>query len=77
MQDVQNIPPPDTTPTTSDDDFGSHSAVDIDLDNEEVEKPNESIPLPPDTQPAAPVQEPPNMDKVPVGEDSNAPKQIV
>lgn len=77
MQDVQNIPPPDTTPTTRDDDFGSHSAIDIDLDNEEVEKPNESIPLPPDKQPAAPIKEPPNMDKVPVGEDSGEPKRIV
>ncbi|MEO8072354.1 MAG: hypothetical protein ABI686_03815 [Acidobacteriota bacterium] len=77
MQDVQNIPPPDTSSTTRDDDFGSHSAIHIDLDNEEVEKTNESIPLPPDQQPAAPVEEPPNTKKAPVGEDSDEPKQIL
>ncbi|CAN5281235.1 hypothetical protein BH20ACI1_BH20ACI1_17190 [soil metagenome] len=77
MQDVQNIPLPDTNPTTRDDDFGSHSAIDIDLDNEDIEKPNEPIPVPPDQQPAVPVEEPPNSEKVPVGEDNDKPKQIV
>ncbi len=77
MQDVQNIPPPDVNSTERDNDFGNHSAIDIDLDNEEIEKPNESIPLPPDQQPAAPVEEPPNMERVPVGEDRDKPKQIV
>lgn len=77
MQDVQNIPPPDTNPTTRDDDFGNHSAIDIDLDNEEVEKPNESIPVPTDQQPAVPFEEPPNTEKVPVGEDNDEPKRIV
>lgn len=77
MQDVQNIPPPDVNSTDRDDDFGSHSAVEIDLDNEDIEKPNESIPVPPDQQPAVPVEEPPNMDKVPIGDDGGEPKQIV
>ncbi len=77
MQDVQNIPPPDTNPTRRDDDFGSHSAIDIDLDNEDIEKPDEPIPVPPDQMPAAPVEEPPNVNEVPVGEDSDGSKQIV
>lgn len=77
MQDVQNIPPPDTSPTTRDDDFGNHSAIDIDLDSEEIKKPDESIPIPSDQPLPAPVEEPPDIDRVPVGEDSGEPKQIV
>ncbi|MBA3634217.1 MAG: hypothetical protein H0W58_15615 [Acidobacteria bacterium] len=77
MQDVQNIPPPDTNSTERDDDFGSHSAVEQDLDNDDIEQPDEEIPVPPDQQPAAPVQEPPNVNKPPVGEDKDEPRRIV
>ncbi|MBA2493505.1 MAG: hypothetical protein H0V31_02270 [Acidobacteria bacterium] len=76
MQDVQNIPPPDVNSTERDDDFGSHSAIEQDLDNEDIEQPNETIPVPPDQQPAVPIQEPPDVNKPPVGEDEDEPKRI-
>jgi hypothetical protein len=38
MQDIQNIPNPDVTPNKTDDDFGSHSAIEQDLDNEDIEQ---------------------------------------
>jgi hypothetical protein len=76
MQDVQNIPPPDVNSTERDDDFGSHSTIEQDLDNEDIEQPNETIPVPPDQQPAVPIQEPPDVNKPPVGEDEDEPKRI-
>ena len=76
MQDVQNIPPPDANSTERDNDFGNHSDIPVDLDNE-IEKPDESVPLPPDQQPFAPVREPTGEDKYPVGENNEKPKQII
>ena len=70
MQDVQNIPPPDANPTERDDDFGNHSDIEQDLDNDET------IPVPPDQQPAVPIEEPPDADKPPIEEDQNEPKII-
>lgn len=77
MQGIQNIPPPDTNSTDRDNDFGNHSAIDPNLDNEDIENPNESIPLPPDQQPPAPIEEPPDKDGFPVREDNRHPEQIV
>jgi hypothetical protein len=72
MQDVQNIPPPDVNPTERDDDFGSHSDIEQDLDYED----DETIPVPPDQQPAVPIKEPPDVNKSPIGEDEDEPKRI-
>ena len=77
MQDVQNIPPPDTNSTERDNDFSSHSEIKPNLDNEDIEKPEEEIPVPLDRQPTVPIEEPPNVDKFPIGEDEEEPKRIV
>ena len=71
MQDVQNIPNPDINSNERDEDFGNHSAVDQDLDNEDVEKPTNEFPVPPDQDIGAPVEEPPK------GEGVTDPKLIV
>lgn len=42
MQDVQNIPAPDDDTSETNDDFGSHSRVDQDLDNEDIEQPSDA-----------------------------------
>lgn len=44
MQSIQNIPTPDVEPNDVDEDFGSHSQVEQDLDNDE----NENIENPKD-----------------------------
>lgn len=72
MQDVQNIPPPDVNPSERDDDFGNHSDIKQDLDNED-ENP---IPVPPDQQPVVPIKEPPDVNKSPIDEDNEEPKRI-
>lgn len=71
MQDVQNIPPPDVNPTEREDDFGNHSDIKQDLDNDE-----ETIPVPPDQEPVAPIKEPPNVNKSSIGENNKEPKRI-
>lgn len=71
MQDVQNIPPPDVNSTERDDDFGSHSEINPDWNNQDIEKPNESVPIPSDRQPTVPIEEPPNV------ENEEEPKLIV
>ncbi len=76
MQDVQNIPPPDISSPDRDNDFGSHSTIEPDLDGEEPTNPQDDVPLPSDREPSVPIQEPPE-DKYPVGEGSDNPKQIV
>jgi hypothetical protein len=90
MQDIQNIPSPDVNSTESNDDFGSHSDVEQELDQGDVENPNESgrtgenierdddnsIPVPPDSEPSAPVEEPPDVNSSPIEEDSDEPKRI-
>lgn len=38
MQDVQNIPNPDVEPNDTNDDFGSHSAIEQELDNDDIEQ---------------------------------------
>lgn len=70
MQDVQNIPPPDVNSTERDENFGSHSNIEQDLDNDEA------IPVPPDQQPTVPIEEPADVDNPPVGEDEDEPKRI-
>ena len=47
-------------------------------DSSDVERNNddEVIPVPPDTTPAAPVEEPPGADGVPVGDVDDSPKRI-
>lgn len=72
MQDVQNIPPPDVNSTERDEDFGNHSDIKQDSDNEN----DEPIPVSPDQQPSAPIKEPPDADKTPIGEENDSPKQI-
>ncbi|MDQ3179466.1 MAG: hypothetical protein M3Q33_02980 [Acidobacteriota bacterium] len=72
MQDVQNIPPPDVNSTETNEDFGNHSDLEQDLDDEN----DETIPVPPDQQPAVPIKDPPDMDNPPIGEDEDEPKRI-
>ena len=72
MQDVQNIPNPDVNSTETEDDFGSHSRT-----NQDVERPEEDIPLPPEGHRNVPVEEPPTeRDNSPVEEDDTEPKRI-
>jgi hypothetical protein len=60
MQDVQNIPNPDVNSTVRDDDVGSHSEVDRDSENADVEQPKGDMPT--DREPGAPIEEPPAED---------------
>ncbi len=73
MQDVQNIPPPDVNSPDRENDFGNHSDIEQDLNNEN----SRSIPVPPDQQPAVPIEEPQDDKNSPVGDDENEPKRIV
>ena len=83
MQGMQDIPNPDINSVESNEDFGSHSAVEQDLDNSQthntdIERPAEDIPLPPDNQSKASVEEPPDEeDRAPVEEDNTEPKRLV
>ena len=90
MQDVQNIPNPDVNSTESNEDFGSHSEVEQELDQTDVESPandqgrsdienpNNTIPVPPDTESKTPVREPSDgTETEPVGDEGNTePKRI-
>ena len=73
MQDVQNIPNPDVNTNITEDDFGSHSEQ-----NQDVERPEEDIPVPPDRQGNAPIEEPPDAgeNKPPIDEPNTEPKRI-
>ena len=73
MQDIQNIPNPDTNSTVEDGDFGNHSDIEQEHDDGGIE----NIPLPPDEKTPSPVEEPPETEKPPVGEDNPQPKQLV
>ena len=82
MQDVQNIPNPDVDSVVNDNDFGSHSEIPPDLQNErgsqntDVENPKNDIPLPPDSQPHVPVEEPEDRQNLPpIGDDSEDKKE--
>lgn len=93
MQDIQNIPNPDVNSTERDDDFGSHSDVEQESDRGDIENPHsdgdeerrrgdveredEAIPVPPDAQPAVPIEDPPDANNPPVGENENEPERIV
>ncbi len=44
MQDVQNIPNPDVEPNDADEEFGSHSQVEQDLDNDDIEQVDDAVP---------------------------------
>ena len=72
MQDVQNIPPPDVNPTERDNDFGNHSDIKKELDNEE----DETVPVPPDQKPVVPIKDPPDVNKSPISEGNDEPKRI-
>lgn len=89
MQDVQNIPNPDVNSTERDEDFGSHSDVEQELDQTDIENPNnegrnnndieredETIPVPPDTGSQSPIEEPPDENDSPIREEQNEPKRI-
>lgn len=73
MQDVQNIPNPDVNSNENEDDFGTHSGG-----NQDVERPEEDIPVPPGSQPNVPIEEPPTTeDRAPIEEDGETePKRI-
>ena len=62
MQDVQNVPNPDVNSTVRDDDFGSHSDVNRDTENSDVEQPKGDVPVPHDREPTVPIEEPPAED---------------
>ncbi len=72
MQDVQNIPPPDVNLTERDNDFGNHSNIKKDLDNED----EETIPVPPDQKPVVPIKDPPDVNNSPIGEGDEEPERI-
>lgn len=76
MQDVQNIPNPDVNSTEHDNDFGNHSDIENEMPDSDVEQPN-NLPLPPDQAHNAPVEEPPETEKPPIGENRQQPKEIV
>lgn len=40
MQDVQNIPNPDVNSTETEEDFGSHSDIEQDLEGDDLENPS-------------------------------------
>ncbi len=71
MQDVQNIPNPDINSTERNDDFGSHSDVNRDVPNTDVEQPKSNIPVPPDRGANVPIEEPP------ADTDTDEPTRIV
>lgn len=62
MQDVQNIPNPDVTTTDTMDDFGSHSALEQDLDNDDIENPKNTDAEPTDPDTKTRVEQPPNIE---------------
>lgn len=76
MQDIQNIPNPDVNIIEDDGDFSSHSSDVQDLPDTDVEQPNK-LPIPPDGQHNAPVEEPPETKKPPIGDDNPQPKELV
>lgn len=82
MQDIQNIPNPDTNSVEIDEGgFGSHSDVlpdsrtDRDSQDFDIERPLEDIPLPPHTEPVAPIEEPPETRNQPPMGDDNAKRE--
>lgn len=78
MQDVQNMPNPDVNSTVEEGDFGNHSDIEnIENDNGGTNSDTDSIPLPPDEQQPAPIEEPPETEKPPIGEDNPQPAQLV
>ncbi len=74
MQDVQNIPPPDINSAERDNEFGNHSAIDVDLDGEDL---LDEMPLPSDQPPPAPISVPHVEDRFPITENNPEPKIIV
>ena len=77
MQDVQNIPPPDTSSAERDNDFGSHSELDPNLDNAPPKDHQNDIPLPSDQPPPEPIEEPNDEEKYPIVDDNEQPAQLV
>ena len=43
----------------------------------DVERPDPTVPVPPDTEPQAPVEEPPESERAPMGDVDDSPKRIV
>lgn len=85
MQDIQNIPPPDSNPLDIEDNFGSHSDY-PDIDAQDINAPRdnentdvEGIPVPPDRQDGAtPIEEPPSSeDEEGIDEDSGEPPKFL
>lgn len=77
MQDIQNIPPPDTNPSDIEDEFGDHSDY-PDIDNiDRSETDVENIPVPPDRQSdSIPIEEP-ATGSVPIEEDDDDIRQRI
>jgi len=73
---MQNTPNPDVNTPITDDNSGSDTGIEQINDNNSGNE-NEEIPLPPDAQPNAPIEEPPETRKPPIGEKNNEPKQLV
>ena len=57
MQDVNNIPPPSDDTSEANDDFGSHSDVEQDLDNKDIEQVEDAEDIPQEINPQAGVSD--------------------
>jgi hypothetical protein len=78
MPSIQREQNPDVNSIPSQ---GDNSAVEQEKpgrnENADIERPrNEDIPVPPDNRPVAPIEEPPDTDKAPVGDVDDSPKRI-
>lgn len=79
MQDIQNIPPPDTSPSDIEDDFGSHSDFPDTDKTDRSETDVENIPVPPDRQDSStPIEEPPTTtNEEGIDEDDGEPPRLL
>lgn len=62
MPDVQNIPAPDSGTSENNDDFGSHGAIEQDLDNEDVESIYDAEDIPKERDPETGIEQLPEDD---------------
>lgn len=63
MQDIQNIPNPDVEPNDADDEFGSHSAIEQNLDNDDIEQVDDAEDI------AKKRDADPGIEQIPTGEE--------
>lgn len=71
---MQNTTNPDVNSPMTDNDSDHNSDIEQINDHE---RENQEIPVPPDSQPTASIEEPPDTQKPPIGEDNTEPKQLV